>query len=381
MRFLKIKDGKIFLKKKNNRRNFLKKTAILTTAATLSTFIPKKTYSKNKYNWKMVTTWPKNFPGLGTGAETFAKMVTDASDGRLKITVFGAGEIVPAFEAMDAVSSGAIEMGHGGPYYWKGKVPAAQYLSAIPFGLTPQEQNSWFEKGGGQKIADEIYKKMGCKFFVCGNTGPQMGGWFNKEIKKIDDFKGLKMRVPGLGGEVIKAAGGTVVNLHGGELLTSIQSGAIDALEWVGPYNDLAFGIHKAAKYYYYPGWHEPAAILDCFINLKKWNSLPDDLKKVVSLSAKAATQQMTNEMIAGNNIALETLIKKHKVELRSFPDQVLKKLAELSEKVLKKLSSSDYLSKKVYQSIIKFRNESIKRSENQKKFLETRIKFTKNEL
>ena len=378
MKFLKIKNGKL-LKKKINRRNFLKKTALISSAVTLSTLI-KKPKAKEIYNWKMVTTWPKNFPGLGTGAEIFAKMINESSGGKMNITVFGAGEIVPAFEAMDAVSSGAIEMGHGGPYYWKGKVPASQYLSAIPFGLTPQEQNSWFEKGGGQEIADEIYKKMGCKFFVCGNTGPQMGGWYNKEINKIEDYQGLKMRAPGLGGEVIKAAGGTVVNIHGGELLTSIQSGAIDALEWVGPYNDLAFGIYKAAKYYYYPGWHEPAAILDCFINLEKWNSLPDDLKKIISMSAKAATQQMTNEMIAGNNIALQTLIKKHRVNVKPFPDEVLKKLAMLSEKVLDKLSSSDDLSKKVYKSIIKFRNASIKRSENQRKFLETRSKFVKYE-
>ena len=192
------------MKRKKNRRKFLKKTVALSTAAAASLIIPKKSIAKKKYNWKMVTTWPKNFPGLGSAAETFEKMVNECSGGKMNITVFGAGEIVPAFEAMDAVSSGAIEMGHGGPYYWKGKVTAAQYLSAIPFGLTPQEQNSWFEKGGGQEIADEIYKKMGCKFFVCGNTGPQMGGWYNKEIKKIEDYQGLKMRAPGLGGEVDK---------------------------------------------------------------------------------------------------------------------------------------------------------------------------------
>ena len=370
-----------FLKKKKNRRKFLKKTALLSTAAALSTFVPQSLPAKKIYNWKMVTTWPKNFPALGTGAEIFANMINEASGGRLNISVFGAGEIVPAFEAMDAGSRGAIEMGHGGPYYWKGKVAAAQYLSAIPFGLTPEEQNSWFEKGGGQKLADKIYNKMGCKFFVCGNTGPQMGGWFNKEIKSIEDFKGLKMRIPGLGGEVIKAAGGTVVNLHGGELLTSIQSGAIDALEWVGPYNDLAFGIYKAGKYYYYHGWHEPGGVLDCFINLKKWNSLPDDLKKIIEISSKAATQKITNEMIAGNNLALQTLLKKHNVKLKPFPDEVLKKLAKLSEKVMSKLTSSDDLSKKVYQSIVNFRNASIKRSEiSEKKFLDSRSKYIKYE-
>ncbi len=365
------------MKKKINRRKFLRNTSIATSIALVSKHYLKPVKAEKKFNWKMVTTWPKNFPGLGTGAETFAKKITESSGGRLNVAVFGAGEIVPAFEAMDAVSSGAIEMGHGGPYYWKGKIPAAQYLSAIPFGLTPQEQNSWFERGGGQQIAEKIYGKMGCKFFVCGNTGPQMGGWFNKEIKSLKDFKGLKMRIPGLGGEVIKAAGGTVVNLHGGELLTSIQSGAIDALEWVGPYNDLAFGIHKTGKYYYYPGWHEPGGVLDCFINIKKWNSLPRDLQKIVETSAKAATQEITNEMIAGNNIALDILIKKHKIKLKSFPDSVLKELLILSEKVIKKLVSSDPLSMEVYNSIINFRNLSIKRSEvSEQKFLEIRSKF-----
>ena len=365
------------MKTKSNRRKFLRNIGITASAITLAANQLKSVKAKNIYNWKMVTTWPKNFPGLGTGAEIFANTITEASNGRLNVTVFGAGEIVPAFEAMDAVSSGAIEMGHGGPYYWKGKVAAAQYLSAIPFGLTPQEQNSWFEKGGGQEIADKIYKKMGCKFFVCGNTGPQMGGWFNKEIKSIKDFKGLKMRIPGLGGEVIKAAGGTVVNLHGGELLTSIQSGAIDALEWVGPYNDLAFGIHKTAKYYYYPGWHEPGGVLDCFINIDKWNSLPKDLQKIVETSAKATTQRITNEMIAGNNLALETLVKKHKIKLKPFPENVLKELANLSNIVIKKLIGSDKLSKEVYNSIMNFREKSIMRSQvSEQKFLETRLKF-----
>jgi len=365
------------LKKKINRRKFLRNVGITTSIVALAAHKSKPTSAEEIFNWKMVTTWPKNFPGLGTGAETFAKTITESSGGRLNVTVFGAGEIVPAFEAMDAVTSGAIEMGHGGPYYWKGKVSATQYLSAIPFGLTPQEQNSWFEKGGGQEIADKIYNKMGCKFFVCGNTGPQMGGWFNKEIKSLKDFKGLKMRIPGLGGEVIKSAGGTVVNLHGGELLTSIQTGAIDALEWVGPYNDLAFGMHKAGKYYYYPGWHEPGGVLDCFINLEKWNSLPKDLQKIVETSATATTQRITNEMIAGNNQALEILIKEHKVKLKPFPDNVLKELFVLSDKVMKKLISSDPLSKEVYNSIINFRNLSIKRSEvTELKFLEARSKF-----
>ena len=346
--------GKLF-KKKNSRRKFLKKTAALSTAAALSVFIPRKLSATKNYNWKMVTTWPKNFPGLGTGAETFAKMVNESSGGKMNITVFGAGEIVPAFEAMDAVSSGAIEMGHGGPYYWKGKVTAAQYLSAIPFGLTPEEQNSWFEKGGGQEIADEIYKKMGCKFFVCGNTGPQMGGWYNKEIKKIEDYQGLKMRAPGLGGEVIKAAGGTVVNIHGGELLTSIQSGAIDALEWVGPYNDLAFGLYQAAKYYYYPGWHEPGTTIECFINKDIFDSLPDDLKNIVLNESRVANQDMLCEYVAWNNDALQTLVNKHNVDIREYPKDVIEELRHISTEVVSEVAQKDALAGEIYASYSAF--------------------------
>ena len=349
-----------FLKKKNNKRKFLKKTALLSAAAAISTFIPQTLSAKKTYNWKMVTTWPKNFPGLGTGAEIFANMINEASGGRINITVFGAGEIVPAFEAMDAVSSGAIEMGHGGPYYWKGKVAAAQYLSAIPFGLTPQEQNSWFEKGGGQKLADQIYKKMGCKFFVCGNTGPQMGGWFNKKINTIEDFKGLKMRIPGLGGEVIKAAGGTVVNLHGGELLTSIQSGAIDALEWVGPYNDLAFGIYKAAKYYYYPGWHEPATMLDGFIDLKEWENLDNRMKEIVKRGAAGMNLFILSRFQAINNSALQKLTQDHGVKLRAYSDELLKAIGNRAAEVLPQIASKSSDATALYNEIVAIRESML---------------------
>ena len=200
------------------RRKFLTGSAAAAggVAAVAASAFPKPALSQGRLSWRMVTTWPKNFPGLGTGANLVADLIKKASDGRIEVTVFGAGEIVPAFEAMDAVASGTVEMGHGAPYYWKGKVAAAQYLAAMPFGLSAQEQNSWFSYGGGQELADEIYAQMGCKFFPSGNTGTQMGGWFNKEMKSLADYQGLKMRIPGLGGEVVKAAGGTVINLPGG---------------------------------------------------------------------------------------------------------------------------------------------------------------------
>jgi TRAP-type mannitol/chloroaromatic compound transport system substrate-binding protein len=200
--------------------------------------------------WKMVTTWPKNFPGLGTGANYLAELITRMSGGRIEVKVYGAGELVPAFEVFDAVLQGTAQLGHGAAYYWKGKSEAAQFFSAVPFGLTAAEMNAWLYHGGGMELWQETYAPFGLIPMAAGNTGVQMAGWFNREINSLEDLKGLKMRIPGLGGEVLARAGGVPVNMPGGELFTALQSGAIDATEWVGPYNDLAFGFYKAAKYY-----------------------------------------------------------------------------------------------------------------------------------
>ena len=342
------------------RRQFLSGAAVAgATAAAASTFA-KPALAQDVREWRMVTTWPKNFPGLGTGANLLAEYITKASEGRLKVTVFGAGEIVPAFEAIDAVGNGTVEMGHGAPYYWKGKVDATQYIAAMPFGLNAQEQNAWFQWGGGQELADKVYAELNCKFFPSGNTGTQMGGWFNKEMNTIDDYKGLKMRIPGLGGEVVKAAGANVVNLPGGEIPPALQSGAIDATEWVGPYNDLAFGLYKSAKYYYYPGWHEPATVLDNFINLDAWNALPDDLKAIVEQANRAVNQMVLSEFTARNVQALDTLRNKHGVDVRPFSDDILTGLGKLSGEVLRDLVSSNPLSQEVFESLIAFRTQSI---------------------
>ena len=344
------------------RRDFIKKAGVTTVAATAAaaSSFPKPSLSQGRMQWRMQTTWPKNFPGLGTGANKLAEFIGRASDGRLTVEVFGGGEIVPAFETMDAVSSGTIQMGHGAPYYWKGKVPATQFIASIPFGLNALEQNSWLQFGGGQELADKVYKELGCKFFASGNTGVQGGGWFNKEINSLEDYKGLKMRIPGLGGEVVKAAGGNVVNLPGGEIPPALSSGAIDATEWVGPYNDLAFGLYKSAKFYYYPGWHEPATLLDNFVDLKAWEKLPDDLKAVVESANAFANQFVINEFVANNNAALETLVNKHGVTVKKFPDSVLDGLGGLAGKVIGDLAAADALSKEVLTSIVKFRKQSI---------------------
>ncbi len=309
--------------------------------------------------WKMVTTWPKNFPGLGTGANNLAALIGEMSGGRINVKVYGAKELVGALEIFDAVSRGTAEMGHGAAYYWKGKTRAAQFFAAVPFGLTAQEMNSWLYHGGGMELWEEVYAEFGLIPGAAGNTGVQMGGWFNREINTLEDLKGLKMRIPGLGGEVLKRAGGTPVLLPGGEIFPSLQSGAIDATEWVGPYNDMAFGLHKAAKFYYYPGWHEPGTTLESFINKEAFEKLPEDLQVIVRSAIRVANQDMLADFTAKNNRALEQLVTEHGVELRKFPDEVLKEIKSLSDAVVSEEAAKDPMSQKVFESFVKFRDQA----------------------
>ena len=348
--------------RKLQRRDFMKNATVSTAAvaAVAVSSFPKPALSQGLKKWRMGTTWPKNFPGLGVGANRLAEFIGKASGGSLTVEVYGAGEIVPAFESMDAVASGTLEMGHGAPYYWKGKVAATQFIASMPFGMNVLEQNAWIQQGGGQELSDKAYAQLGCKFFASGNTGVQAGGWFNKEINSLEDYKGLKMRIPGLGGEVVKAAGGNVVNLPGGEIPPALQSGAIDATEWVGPYNDLAFGLYKSAKFYYYPGWHEPATLLDNFINMNAWEKLDSEQKAIVEHANAAVNQAVLSEFIANNNAALNTLRKDHGVVLKKFPDEVLNGLGGLAGQVISDLASQDSLSREVLDSILKFRSEAI---------------------
>lgn len=341
------------------RRDFIQKLAI-GGIATGSVLAAPAVHAKKSIKWKMVTTWPKNFPGLGTGANKLARLITEMSGGRLKVKVYGAGELVPAFEVFDAVSRGTAQMGHGSAYYWKGKIEEAQFFSTVPFGLNGQEMTSWLHHGGGMKLWKEVYEPFGVLPAAAGNTGVQMAGWFNKEINSLQDLKGLKMRIPGLGGEAFKRAGGTPVNLPGGELFTALKTGALDATEWVGPYNDLAFGFYKAAKYYYYPGWHEPGTTLEATINKQAFESLPKDLQSIVMNACSVVNQDMLLEYTARNNAALDTLLNKHKVDMRKLPDDVLSKLRSLSEEVVLELADKDKRAKKIYQSFDKFRKQVV---------------------
>jgi len=341
------------------RRDFFKKAGVTSLALGACTAGIETVRAGTEYRWKMVTTWPKNFPGPGTGANRLAALIGELSGGRIQVKVYGAKELVPAFEVFDAVARGTAEMGHGAAYYWKGKSEAAQFFSTVPFGMTAQERNGWLYHGGGLALWTELYARFGLIPAPAGNTGVQMGGWFNKEIKSVADLAGLKMRIPGLGGEVLRRAGGTPVNLPGGELFTALQSGAIDATEWVGPYNDLAFGLYKAAKYYYYPGFHEPGTTLEAIINQAAFENLPADLQAIVRNACKVVNQDMLAEYTARNPVALQTLIEKHGVDLRSYPDDVIARLHRLAKEVVSGLAEKDEFSRNVYASYRKFFRQS----------------------
>jgi TRAP-type mannitol/chloroaromatic compound transport system substrate-binding protein len=315
--------------------------------------------SDQRFSWKLVTTWPPNFPGLGTGVNTLVRYIREMSAGRIDIRVYAAGELIPAFEVFDAVSRGTAEMGHGAAYYWRGKTEAAQFFAAMPFGLNAHEMNGWLYYGGGLDLWREVYAPFNLVPFPAGNTGVQTGGWFNKRIDSMADLRGLKMRIPGIGGDVLRLAGGTPVNLPGAEIFTALQTGSIDAAEWVGPYNDLAVGLHQAARYYYYPGWQEPGPTLECMINENAWNELPDDLRAIVRVACQATNLDMISEFMARNAASLRQLEQDESVEVLTFPDSVLAGLKELSYQVVEGLAARDALVAKVWSSYRSFMDQS----------------------
>ena len=316
--------------------------------------------AQKTYNWKLVTTWPKNLPALGTGPVRFAERVKIMSGGRLNIKVYAAGELVPAFGVFDAVSQGNAQMGHGAAYYWRGKIPVAAMFATVPFGLMAQEMNAWLHFGGGLELWREAYAPFNLRPMTGGNSGMQMAGWFNTEIISLADIQGLKMRIPGLGGEVFQRAGGIAVATPGSEVFTALQTGVIDATEWVGPYNDMALGLHTIGKYYYYPGWHEPGSALEALVNQDAWDSLPEDLQVILEVANQAMNQEMLDEFTARNASSLRTLVEVHNVQLRKLPDDVLNEFRRISKIVVKEIAQDDELSQRIYQSYIDFKKETM---------------------
>jgi len=314
--------------------------------------------AREQHRWRMVTSWPPNFPGHGASANRLARRLGELTGGRIQVEVFAAGELVPAFEVLDAVARGTIQLGHSAPIYWRGKIPVAQLFGSVPFGMLADEFNAWIYHGGGMELWREAYAAQNVVPFLAGNTGPQMGGWFNREIRSLQDIVGLKMRIPGLGGEVMNRVGALVVNLPGSEIFTALQTGAIDATEWVGPYNDMAFGLYQAARYYYYPGWQEPSGALELLVSSEAYASLSPELREIVADACRAEADYVLAEFNIRNSQSLKTLVEEHGVELRRFPDDVLAALRDNSAAVMAELAGSDPLIGRVYQSYTAFAEE-----------------------
>ena len=352
--------------RKINRKKFLQSAAALTAGSMLLPGCNPGEEQKGsdgpaiitnqKFRWYMVTTWPPNFPIIGTACQRFAQKVYDMSSGQLDIKVYGADELIPALEVFDAVSSGTAQAGHGAAYYWTGKVPAAQFFTTVPFGLNAMEQTTWINHGGGIELWRKIYERFNLRPYISGNTGIQMGGWFNKEINSIEDFQSLKMRIPGLAGRILKEVGATPVLVAGGEIYTNLERGVIDAIEWLGPFHDQLMGFQDIADYYYTPGWHEPGSSLELIIHQGAYDELPSHLQQIVDVCAGYINDGMMTEMLYKNARALEELNSNTDIEIRNFSPKTLAALKVVTDDTLRSMAANDPEIEEVYASFESFK-------------------------
>lgn len=303
----------------------------------------------------MVMTWPKNTPGVGVNAERFADTVTALTDGRLTIKLHGAGELVPPFESLDAVAGGTADLCHSTPYYWVGKHKAFNYFTGVPFGFTAQEMAAWVAFGGGQELWEEVYAQFGIQPFYAGSSGTQAGGWFRREINTPDDFKGLKFRIAGLGGEVLRRMGTTTVMIPPGEIGPALMSGAVDGTDWIGPWNDLAFGLYRAAQYYYMPGMLEPGPGLEIIVNKGVYDSLNAEQRMAIRTAAAATAHATLADFTYNNTMSLEPLLRDHGVQLRHFSEDIVRTMAAHATEVIAEIGQADPLTAKVHDSFERF--------------------------
>lgn len=340
------------------RRNFMRTAGVTAVASSAALAAPH--VAKAARNLTMVTTWPKNLPGTDVAAREFADNVRAMSNGDLNITVYSSGELVPPFESFDAVSSGTADIYHGAEYYWQGKHKAFNFFTTVPFGMTATEMDAWLLHGGGQALWDELSAEFNIKALAAGNTGVQMGGWYNIEINTVDDLKGLKIRMPGLGGEVLRRAGAAVVTLPATEIFAAFESGTIDATEWIGPWNDLAFGLHKIAKFYYYPGFHEPGPTLSMGFNKGVWDSFSDGERAIMRAAAAEQNNKVLAEFNARNAESLIKLRDELGVQFRRFDDSVLDAIGALAGEVVREVGETDALSMRILDSFLDFRGQAM---------------------
>jgi len=339
-----------------NRRSFIRKAGFAGAGAAGLSTLATPALSQNKITWRMVTTWPKNFPGLGVGAQRLADRITTASGGRLTIQVYSAGELVPPLQSVDAVIDGGAEMSHGAAYYWQNKSQALAFFTGVPFGMTSREMSAWVRFLGGQEVWDEVYDQFGLQGFLSGDTGTQAGGWFRKELTGLDDIQGLRFRTPGLGGKVWAKLGASVTNMAAGEIFQALQSGTLDAAEFVGPYNDLALGFYKVCQYYYTSSFTEPGLATELVVNKAKYQELPKDLQGLIRDVCQAEYDQVASDFAANDPRALEVLINKHGVKaIPQFPDSIVSAAAKASAEILTEIGDTgDAMTKKTLDSFIK---------------------------
>jgi len=307
--------------------------------------------AKKVYKLKLAETWPTNFPIFGDATKSMAKMAYDMSNGRLKITIDSKNKHKAPLGIFDMVRSGQYDMGHSGSYYWKGKVPETLYFTSMPFGMTAPEQYGWFYHGGGLELMQKVYGKYGMLSFPGGNTGNQMGGWFQKEINSIKDLKGLKMRIPGFAGEILAKVGAKPTNIPAGELYTALERGTIDALEWVGPSLDLRMGFHKIAPYYY-TGWHEPASEMQFLINKRAWKKLPADLQEILRVAMRTAAYDMYIHSYHASGDNWKKMAKEYpNIKVKTFPKKVINALKKANAELLEEAGKKSALSKDIQDS------------------------------
>src|SRR4051812_17608840 len=342
------------MEQKINRRKLLGGGALVAGAIAAPSIARAQTL-----RWRMVTSWPKRLPGPGMSAERVAERIAALSGGRIQVTVHAAGEVVPAFEVLDAVGGGVAELGHTASFYWQGKQPAAAFYTTVPFGLTPQEHVAWVDAGGGQALWDELYAPFGVKPFMGGNTGVCMGGWFRREMKSLDEIKGVKIRALGLGGEVYRRLGATPQTTPVGEILTSLQSGLLDAAEFVGPGTDIALGLYRVAPFYYGPGFNKPNGTGECIVSLKAWQAADAETKAIIAHACAAEASYALSEMERLNAEALSALVTRNNVQLRTFPTDVVAAARRESTAVLAELAARSDIAKRTHDSYVAFRDRT----------------------
>ncbi len=329
------------------RRNFLKGAA-LGGAATAAGALAAPALAQARKTVTIVSTWPRDFPGLGTSAQRLAARITELSEGRLTTEYFAAGERVGAFDVFDEVANGNSQAYIGADYYWIGKHPGFAYFTSVPFGMINNEWNAWIKYKGGQALWDELGGEFGLKAITCGSTGTQAGGWFNKEIETPDDLRGLKMRIPGLGGTVMSKLGVSTVSLPGGQIYENLVSGAIEATEWVGPYNDYFMKLYEAAKYYYTAGMHEPGGGIAFGMNKSWWESLTGYEQAIITAACIEENGNAPDEAVANNGVYLTKLVKEHGVEIKSFSNEVWDAFGEAAAEVFEETRDHSPLAAKI---------------------------------